>query len=76
MMFSQLITTIVPDSSLSIPKICNLLMNSKLIKNQSFIIKIKQIALYFAAVSVICTFSIFCNVAVLVLHHRNVSIQG
>ena len=25
MMFSQLITTIVPDSSLAIPKICNLL---------------------------------------------------
>ncbi len=36
MMYSQLITTIVPDSSLSIPKICNLFNdlkdNSKLIK--------------------------------------------
>ncbi len=52
-MFSQLIMGIVPESSMSVPKI----------------------GIYFAAVMVICTFSIIANVLVLVLHHKNIKIQ-
>lgn len=72
MLFMEIISNFVPETSKGIPRISSLFF-----KNIIFLLFIFFIFvdLYFASVMVICSLSLIANVYVLIFHHRPVKMN-